>query len=71
MVCLNRIRCVIALAFLVGLLPSAPLRAQGAWKPDRTVELVVFAAAGGGNDKAARMLNKLWTESRFLGACRA
>ena len=47
-------------------LSAAPLcHAQG-WKPDRTVELVVFAAPGGGNDKAARVLNKIWTEHKLV-----
>src|SRR4051812_3622775 len=39
-----------------------------AWKPERPVELVVFAAAGGGNDKAARVIQKIWQENRMLEA---
>ncbi len=38
------------------------------WKPDRTVELVVFAAPGGGNDKAARYLHKIWQDNKLLDA---
>src|SRR3954471_11017880 len=38
------------------------------WKPERPVELVVFAAAGGGNDKAARIIQKIWQENRMLEA---
>src|SRR5688572_504738 len=32
------------------------------WKPERNVEIVVPTAAGGGNDKTARILQKLWQE---------
>src|SRR3954463_4213261 len=39
-----------------------------AWKPERPVELVVFAAAGGGNDKAARVIQKIWQDHRMLEA---
>lgn len=38
------------------------------WKPDRPVELVVFAAAGGGNDKAARVLQRIWQDNHMLEA---
>ena len=34
--------------------------AQPAWKPERTVEMIVPTAAGGGNDKTARVLNRIW-----------
>ena len=52
---------------LATLVPCAAAYAQQ-WKPDRTVELVVFAAAGGGNDKAARQLQKIWHEGKMLDA---
>lgn len=45
---------------------AAPLYAQ--WKPERTVEVVVFAAPGGGNDKSARMMHKIWQETKLLEA---
>ena len=48
------------------LIPAAPLHAQ--WKPEHTVEMVVFAAPGGGNDKTARVLQKIWRETRMLDA---
>ncbi len=38
------------------------------WKPERPVELVVFAAAGGGNDKAARVIQKIWQDNHMLEA---
>ena len=42
--------------------------AQAAWKPDRAVELVVFAAPGGGNDKAARYVQRVWHDTKMLEA---
>ena len=55
------------LVALVSVLPlSFPAHAQ--WKPERPVEVVVFAAAGGGNDKAARQLQRIWQEGRVLDA---
>ena len=37
----------------------APASQAQAWKPDRNIEIVVPTAAGGGNDKTARLLGKL------------
>ncbi len=45
---------------------AAPLSAQ--WKPERTVEVVVFAAPGGGNDKSARTMHRIWLETKLLEA---
>lgn len=53
----------------VALAVLAPCNAAySQWKPDRTVELVVFAAPGGGNDKSARLMHKIWTENKMLDA---
>ena len=46
---------------------SATAHAQP-WKPDRAVEVVVFAAPGGGNDKAARYLQRIWHDTKMLEA---
>ena len=54
-----------ALLCCAGYAASAPAQT---WKPDRSVELVVFAAAGGGNDKAARVIQKIWQDNRMLEA---
>ena len=37
--------------------------AEPAWKPQRNVELVVGAQTGGANDRMARVLQKVLTES--------
>ena len=39
---------------------AAPALAQ--WKPERTVEIIVGSAAGGGNDKSARVIQKVWKD---------
>lgn len=42
-----------------------PAVAQG-WKPGKTVEIVVGAGPGGGNDRIARVLQKVLTEEKIL-----
>ena len=51
-------------ATLLAALPTA----YAQWKPERTVEVVVFSAAGGGNDKTARVMQKIWSENKMLDA---
>jgi putative tricarboxylic transport membrane protein len=51
-----------------GALAVGGVSAQPAWKPSRTVELVVFASPGGGNDKAARALQKIWADNKIVDA---
>jgi putative tricarboxylic transport membrane protein len=45
---------------------AAPCAAQPAWKPEKPVEFVVLSAPGGGNDRTARLMQKIWRESRWL-----
>jgi putative tricarboxylic transport membrane protein len=45
---------------------SATSAAQPAWKPERTVEIVVGSAAGGGNDTTARNLLRIWQGNKWL-----
>lgn len=52
---------------LLALVTASTVHAQP-WTPGRTVEMVVFAAPGGGNDKAARYMHKIWQESKLLDA---
>ena len=56
---------LVTYAALAAYIPGAQAQA---WKPERPVELVVFAAAGGGNDKAARVIQKIWQDNRMLEA---
>jgi putative tricarboxylic transport membrane protein len=53
-------------ALAAALIPCQPVLAQ--WKPDRTVEMVVPTAAGGGNDKTARVIQKIWNDNRLADA---
>lgn len=57
--------CGYAFAALALLAAASGIHAQTAWKPERTVEVVVFAAPGGGNDKSARVMHKIWQEAKL------
>jgi putative tricarboxylic transport membrane protein len=61
-------RSLLAVPALAWLALAGMAHAQPAWKPDRTVEIVVFAAPGGGNDKGARYLHKIWQENKLVDA---
>jgi putative tricarboxylic transport membrane protein len=43
----------------------APCAAQD-WKPSRPVEFVVGSGPGGGNDKTARLIQKIWRENNWV-----
>ncbi|MBI3937360.1 MAG: tripartite tricarboxylate transporter substrate binding protein [Betaproteobacteria bacterium] len=48
---------------------GAPIPVHSAaidWKPERNVEIIVPAGAGGGNDRTARTLQKIWKEEKML-----
>jgi putative tricarboxylic transport membrane protein len=45
---------------------ALPCVAQPAWKPERTVEIVVVSAAGGGNDKTGRTMQRIWQDARWI-----
>jgi putative tricarboxylic transport membrane protein len=49
-----------------GALLATTCAAQPAWKPDHTVEIIVGSAAGGGNDKTARTMLKIWQQNKWL-----
>lgn len=55
---MNRTLMLIASAFST--IVIQPSYAQ--WKPDRTIELVVPSAPGGGNDKSARVMQRIWKD---------
>jgi putative tricarboxylic transport membrane protein len=56
------ITAVTVLAFWIS---GIPANAQEAWRPEKTVDIIVPTAPGGGNDKTARTLQKIWQESGF------
>lgn len=45
-----------------------PAHTRAQWKPEHPVEVVVFAAPGGGNDKTVRVLQKIWRETKMVDA---
>ena len=40
--------------------------AQATWKPEKVAEIVVGSSPGGGNDKTARTLQRIWQDSKWL-----
>ncbi|OGA54364.1 MAG: hypothetical protein A3G24_05700 [Betaproteobacteria bacterium RIFCSPLOWO2_12_FULL_62_13] len=55
---------LLSLAALL-LLPFAAI-GQGAWNPEKNIEFVIGSAPGTGTDVVARMIQRLWQESRAL-----
>lgn len=55
-------------AYISIVLATLPLHATGAaeWRPTKTIEFVVGAGAGGGLDRAARLVQKLLTDHRIV-----
>jgi putative tricarboxylic transport membrane protein len=52
--------------FAVLSLSAGAAHAQPAWKPEKSVEIVVGSAAGGGNDKTARVIQKVWADTKLV-----
>lgn len=52
--------------FMAALLWAGVVHAQPAWQPARPVEIVVGSGAGGGNDRTARVLQKIFNENKWL-----
>jgi len=62
---LTRVLSLILMACVIvplSMKPSAGFAAEPAWKPQKNVELVVGAQAGGANDRMGRILQKVLTE---------
>lgn len=55
---------IAALLSLTGLAWDAPAQ-TGAWRPDKNIEVVVGASAGGGADHSARMIQKMLSELKI------
>ena len=56
---------IFVFAVVCAFAPCTVSHAQESWRPERSVEIVVPTAPGGGNDKTARTLQKIWQESGF------
>jgi putative tricarboxylic transport membrane protein len=61
---MTRFRAGVVLLGALMLLAGGPARAQ--WSPEKNIELVVGSAPGGGNDRTARTLQKIWQENKWL-----
>ena len=57
------IRAAIALAALIPLVAGA---AEGQWKPDKRVEIIVPSGTGGGNDRIGRMIQAAMQQERLV-----
>lgn len=56
------IGCVLTALMLVAL----PARAQGAWKPEKTIELIVESSPGAGVDRTARLIQKIMQDAGIV-----
>ena len=63
-----RTAAVLAVALGSTLAAADSLAQMQAWKPEKTVELVVGTSPGGGNDRMARTIQKIWQERKLLDA---
>jgi putative tricarboxylic transport membrane protein len=54
-----------ALSLLLLAAHAAPVAAQGTWKPERPVEIVVNTAPGSGPDKTGRLMQKILQELKM------
>lgn len=50
----------------LALCATAHAQPQPAWQPEKQVEFVVGSGPGGGNDRTARVLQKIWHENKWL-----
>ena len=51
--------------WILAALPASPAQAQG-WKPERNVELIVPAGAGGSLDLTGRTVQRIWDDLKLL-----
>ena len=61
-----RIVAVVCAALCVVLLPGGAVFAQVAWKPNRSVEIIVGTSPGGGQDRSARAVQRLIQEKNLV-----
>ena len=58
-------------AAATALLAAAPVLAQQTWRPDRIVELIVGSTPGSGQDKTARVIQRIWKDAKLVEATSA
>lgn len=46
--------------------PAAHAASTQAWKPEKPIQFVVLSSPGGGNDKTARLMQRIWRENKWL-----
>src|SRR5215213_7831873 len=51
---------------VLGIVLATQAHAQPAWKPERQVEIILPTAAGGGNDTAGRLMQKMLQEQKLV-----
>lgn len=61
--CTSPIRAAVMLA---ALLPLAAGAAEGQWKPDKRVEIIVPSGTGGGNDRTARLMQAAMQQDKLV-----
>jgi putative tricarboxylic transport membrane protein len=63
---MNNIRSKTFFVVAAFVLASGTAFAQGAWKPERNIEIVVGSSAGTGTDRTARLIQKIWQEQKAV-----
>src|SRR2546423_8690297 len=63
---MRRTDCLLPLCALAALWAPAAAAQTSAWRPEKPIEIVVPSAPGGGTDKTARLIQKIWQEKRAL-----
>src|SRR5258706_5898159 len=56
----------LAVAWLVAAACASASAAAPAWKPEKAIELIAPSAPGGGTDKTARLIQKIWQDRRVM-----
>ena len=55
-----------ATLFVLASFVALPVSAQPAWKPDKNIEIIVPAAPGGGTDRTARVMQRIFQNTNAL-----
>jgi putative tricarboxylic transport membrane protein len=63
---MNPIKSITCVVVAGSVLASGTAFAQGTWKPERNIEIVVGSSAGTGTDRTARLIQKIWQEQKAV-----